>query len=85
MTCEHIVIDGVVAIVNHRNKHKLGCCVCRRFGDRLCDWKLPNGKTCDRTLCDEHTSQPAKNKDLCPEHAAAWAEHPANKQASLEL
>lgn len=85
--------DEAVAILCHaRGQRPITCTakrddgqVCARFGDRLCDWRLPDGSTCDRGLCDVHTTQPAKGKDLCPEHAKAWENHPANKQPELAL
>ena len=85
--------DEVVAIVcTGRGKRPITCSAirddghrCARFGDRLCDWKNPNGTTCDAGLCDDHTHQPARGKDLCPDHAHAWLNHPANKQLDLAL
>jgi hypothetical protein len=41
---------------------------------RLCDARLKSkpGKTCDAAVCARCTTVPAPEKDLCPEHAAAW-------------
>ena len=48
-------------------------CELRRPMKYLCDWKVGDGKTCDRPLCDRCTSKPAPDKDLCPAHQAEWA------------
>lgn len=51
------------------------CAGCGWISERLCDFKLPNGRTCDRALCLTCTSSPAPGKDLCPEHelvVRAW-------------
>ncbi len=51
------------------------CAVCGWISERLCDWKMPNGRDCDRPLCAWCTMSPAPRKDLCPEHAQhykAW-------------
>lgn len=53
-------------------------CRCGAESTRLCDWKtLKTGVrlrsvTCDEPLCDNCTSSPAPDKDLCPTHAAEW-------------
>lgn len=39
---------------------------------RECDWKVGQGKTCDRKLCARCTFEPHKGKDLCPEHKKAF-------------
>lgn len=46
---------------------------CGRPTNKLCDWKVGDGKTCDMHICPEHATQPARGKDLCPAHAAEWA------------
>jgi len=40
----------------------------------LCDWKVPGRRsgTCDVPICSRCTASPAPDKDLCPDHAAAW-------------
>lgn len=51
------------------------CSVCGYIGGRLCDWKVPGGGDCDRSLCEHCSTQPALGKDLCPDHALrlkAW-------------
>ena len=62
-------------------------CRCGAESTRLCDWKMERyasrdagiktgarlkSVTCDEPLCDDCTSSPAHDKDLCPTHAAQW-------------
>jgi hypothetical protein len=72
MTCTPIDIPGVGRgfICGPRAKRKR-CSGCGRPADLLCDWKVPGG-TCDKPICASCTTSPAKDKDLCPEHAAAF-------------
>lgn len=55
------------------------CVVCGVKGaDRLCDWPMGDGKTCDRVLCRRCAQRPAPvfgkpdmgEVDYCPEHMA---------------
>lgn len=50
-------------------------CQCGKPAPLLCDWKVPGRRsgTCDRPICNTCTTSPAPGKDLCPEHAAAFA------------
>ncbi len=89
MTCSVVKIDGNVVFLKHSGPRLRPCIECGEISVRLCDWKVgESGATCDAALCQEHTSQPARGKDLCPEHAATWAAHPDNhaaRQAELAL
>jgi hypothetical protein len=59
-------------------------CACSPPATRLCDWRLGKGKgTCDEPLRDVCATEPAPRKDLCPRHAAIWAER--QKQPQLPL
>lgn len=77
MTCTHVNINGVRAIICGPRKLPV-CCKCGGLADRLCDWKVAKGKDCDRPICSSCSHKPAKEKDLCPQHAEAWAKHPRN-------
>jgi hypothetical protein len=74
MTCEHVRLpDGTGAIIcGTRRRPK--CVQCGGRADLECDWKVPRRKsgTCDAPICSRCTTSPAPEKDLCPEHAAAW-------------
>lgn len=75
MSCHHVELpDGHRAIVCVRGeRRRLAKCVkCeQRTADRLCDFMLPNGKTCDAAVCAGCTSSPAPDVDYCPRHAIA--------------
>jgi len=80
MTCEHVTLpDGARAIVCSSSRAKR--CACGRRATLLCDWKVPGRKsgTCDTPICAACTTSPAPQKDLCPEHAQAWAEWKARR------
>lgn len=73
MTCHHVPLPG--------GGHAIVCgptkrCKCGRKATLECDWKVPKKKsgTCDAGICATCTTSPAPGKDLCPKHAAEWAE-----------
>lgn len=73
MPCTHVPLEGGGhAIVCTKLKR----CKCGRRATLLCDWKMPNKKsgTCDAPICDQCTTRPARNKDLCTKHALAYNE-----------
>jgi hypothetical protein len=94
VTCEVVKIGGMTAIVCGRPRRTKKCVKCGiNAGTRLCDWKIgkknaasSNGgtvqidATCDKPICGHHTFSPAKDKDLCPEHAEAFRAWQARKQ-----
>lgn len=50
------------------------CHYCDAPHNYLCDFKLPNGKTCDRPMCFRHTHRGAEpNTDFCHKHAKGGA------------
>lgn len=75
MTCEFVQLpDGTRAIVcGPRQRAKR--CACGRKADLLCVWKVSSRKsgTCDKPICSLCATSPAPEKDLCPEHAQAFA------------
>ena len=85
--CEHQDVtlkDGTVAhmFVCHSGPDpRQRCAICGVKGaDRLCDWEMGNGKTCDRPLCRRCASHPiptfgkpeTAEIDYCPEHYAIY-------------
>lgn len=77
MKCTHLQLPGgAYAIACGPRPRTRRCSVCTRSTphaqQRECDWKMGNGKTCDRLLCVGCTHSPAQGKDLCPEHAKIW-------------
>jgi hypothetical protein len=86
MACVHValpdgsggIIRGIICGLPKPKK----CCKCRGPADREYDWKVPGRKsgTCDRPVCSKCSVSPAPEKDLCPDHAAAWAVDPRNSR-----
>jgi hypothetical protein len=81
--CETVKVGEVTAIVcGSRPKGKR--CACGLKSSKLCDWKVggtdARGRpaTCSKPLCSGCAYSPSWDKDLCPEHAKLWAEHPSN-------
>lgn len=74
MPCEHLRLpDGTAAIVCSSGRAKR--CTCGKRATLACDWKVParRSRTCDAPICADCTTRPAPDKDLCPDHAEAWA------------
>jgi hypothetical protein len=74
MACEHIKLqNGMSAIVcRARGPRPKPCFWCARPAVLLCDWKLPSGKTCDRSICNDHAQEVAPEKHLCPAHQESY-------------
>lgn len=53
---------------------KLGphCADCGDVGDYLCDYPVGKGKTCDRSMCDDHSTEVAPNLHYCAPHLGMW-------------
>jgi hypothetical protein len=93
MTCEHVTLPGGgrAIICGPRQPHQK--CPCGRRATQLCDWKMPNAEdqrkvrgsaTCDKPLCDQCTTSPAPDKDLCPAHAAEWRKRQGREPTKCE-
>lgn len=75
MPCASVKLPGgVSAIVCTSGRGPRCACGSGKVPTRLCDWKVPEREsgTCDRPVCLDCTHVPARNKDLCPAHAAEW-------------
>ncbi len=76
MHCTRIKLpNGTVAIVcsSHRPGRRVHRCeFCAHEAGFQCDWKIGEGKTCDRWLCTDHAQQVAPDKHLCPPHEGAY-------------
>ncbi len=75
MSCDRIKLpDGVTAIVcGGRGRRVPRCCWCHHTpGVFQCDWKLGNGRTCDKNICVTHAQEVGPNKHLCPEHQKTY-------------
>jgi hypothetical protein len=68
--------DGSVVHVRMAKPRARRCKVCERLTapDRLreCDFKLPDGSTCDLLMCCACAHRTGPDQDLCPEHR--WTE-----------
>jgi len=84
MPCEHVIMPGgggaIVCSSSRRQR-----CACGRVATLLCDWKVPGKRsgTCDAPICRTCSTSPAKDKDLCPKHAQAFAEWKAARAADF--
>jgi hypothetical protein len=47
---------------------------CAAISEYQCDWKLGDGRRCDKWICKEHALNVAQDKHLCPNHQIAYAE-----------
>lgn len=69
MTCRPINLGGgVTGIVCSRGKRPI-LCKCGARGNKLCDFPIGDGKTCDKGMCDRHAVPMGKNMDYCQIHA----------------
>lgn len=95
MKCAVVRVGGVTAIVCGSPRKPKKCAECGKApGTRLCDWKvLKNVQTrdggtqqvrgtCDKPLCDVCAFPPAHKKDLCAEHAQAFKQWKAARDAA---
>lgn len=86
MACEFVPIPGggTAIVCSTRQRQR---CACGRPATRLCDWKVPTKKsgTCDVPLCSICTTSPAREKDLCAKHVAAFTAWQATHTPELPL
>jgi hypothetical protein len=56
-------------VICSRGKRKpVKCHFCNSDSTLLCDWHMPNGKTCDKPLCRRHARFAGKDIDYCKDH-----------------
>lgn len=48
------------------------CAECLSPGDVLCDYPVRDGKTCDRTICEDHAHQVYPDIHYCAAHYKEW-------------
>lgn len=92
MPCRHFTVRGpdgqpmANAIICGPKPRRRRCSACGELGaTRECDWKVGRDKTCDALLCERCTTQPRKDKDLCPAHAQAWRDWEQRRAASAPV
>lgn len=78
MPCQHFTTpDGKVSgFMCFRGQSRKRCWVrgCDRPATKLCDGIMPGGKTCDRNLCEHHTTHVEPDHDYC------WPHRPKEEQ-----
>lgn len=79
MPCVPIKIGDSVGFACGPGLKRAKPCACgsRLPADLLCDWKVGDG-TCDAPICRSCATHVGHDRDLCPDHARAWAVHPKN-------
>lgn len=50
------------------------CRECAAPADNLCDYPVGEGKTCDRSICDEHSHEVGPDLHYCAAHYQSWKE-----------
>lgn len=95
MHCNRVKLEnGATAIVCGRGRRAERCRWCAHTpGEFQCDWKIGNGRTCDKHLCAQHAKEVAPDKHLCPEHqksyeqwlAARVKKEPAQPEVTREI
>lgn len=48
------------------------CVACGWVGEFLCDYPVGDGKTCDRSLCEEHAHEVGPDLHYCADHYLEW-------------
>lgn len=70
MTCEWV---GNAIVCTRGRKKAPACSSCRSPSRFQCDWKMPQGGTCDAYLCADHAAEVGPDRHLCPEHRKAYS------------
>ena len=72
MPCQRIDLgQGVTAIVCHGRRKAPTCPYCKREpADKLCDFKLAGGRTCDNQFCSACGTGVGPDRDYCPDHTS---------------
>ncbi len=75
MACESVTLPGGQRAIVCSSRKRQRCATCGRPATLLCDWKVTGNRTgtCDAPICTGCTTSPAPDKDLCPDHATAFA------------
>lgn len=71
MPCKTIKNDEgkFTAIVCSRGQRRAKCQFCSNYSEKLCDYELRPGKTCDARICVRCAAHvPGKDIDFCPMH-----------------
>lgn len=71
MACNYLLNEkgqavGFACSPGRRREKK--CHYCRRSSDKLCDFKLNSGRTCDRRICANCAVHLEPDTDICKSH-----------------
>lgn len=68
--------NGNWAHINMGRQRRKRCSFCSLgWGDKLCDFPVgPDGKTCDRSMCNRCATTIAEDVDYCPRHKGQAAQ-----------
>lgn len=69
--------DGLIHINGDLGPH---CTECAAPGENLCDYPVGDDKTCDRRLCDDHSTEVAPDVHYCRAHFIMWREYLASQR-----
>ena len=77
-----IQTDFGVVHINIGRQRSFRCHFCNRWSDKLCDFPIKPGKTCDARICSKCATSVGPDQDHCPRHKDAKL--PA-QQGALDL
>jgi hypothetical protein len=81
MPCSVVKVGDSYAIVTHARQPRRRCRFCAHgLVERLCDFPLGPGKTCDEGMCSQCATRMGADLDYCPRHKHS---KPAAQQRSL--
>lgn len=56
------------------------CADCAAPSDNLCDYPVGDGKTCDRSICEDHSHDIADDVHYCRGHWIMWMDYLASER-----
>lgn len=67
--------DGFMWICGPAMKNAPVCRECGHLAENLCDYPVGKGKTCDASICAEHSGVAGPDLHYCPPHMKMWNEY----------
>lgn len=86
MTCRTIHLgDGSKAILCDRSRRTKKCRSCGGYGEeKLCDFDVGGGKTCDAKCCSLCAAHVGRDRDYCSKHKGANVDKPTTAEGIAE-
>lgn len=86
MTCRTIHLgDGSKAILCDRSRRTKKCRACGGYGEeKLCDFDVGGGKTCDAKCCSLCAAHVGRDRDYCSKHKGANVDKPTTAEGIAE-